>query len=267
MRAWAGSWLSAFTKDGAKFLPIGKATIAPAFPSVKNWFKLATKTDAPLPVFQARNELTLTNTTPKKPSRIQTRNRRLILDAALEVFSRDGYGGATLDAIAKGAGLSKPNVLYYFDGKTEIYVTLLSQLLETWLDPLVELDPQGDPVEELLGYVRHKLDMSLELPTESKLFAGEILKGAPRIAEHLKHDLKPLFDRKCRVVQDWIDSGRLAPVDPAHLIFSIWATTQHYADFGAQVAVLLDTKDPSAGAHAHLEQMFRRLLAPPPSTD
>lgn len=217
-----------------------------------------------LPVFHAQPELPVTDTTAKKPSRIQTRNRRLILDAALEVFSRDGYGGATLDAIAKGAGLSKPNLLYYFDGKTEIYVTLLSQLLETWLDPLIELDPDGDPVEELLGYVRHKLDMSLELPAESKLFAGEILQGAPRIAEHLKDDLKPLFERKCRVIQDWIDAGRLAPVDPAHLVFSIWSTTQHYADFGAQVSVLLDAKDPTARAHAHLEQMFRRLLEPRP---
>jgi len=198
----------------------------------------------------------------KKPSRIQTRNRRLILDAALEVFSTDGYGGATLDAIAKGAGLSKPNLLYYFDGKTEIYVTLLSQLLETWLDPLIELNPEGDPVEELLGYVRNKLDMALELPSESKLFAGEILQGAPRITDHLKHELKPLFDSKCRVIQDWIDAGRLAPVDPVHLIFSIWATTQHYADFGAQISVLLDDQDPAARAAKHLEQMFRSLLEP-----
>lgn len=216
-----------------------------------------------LPYIPAPSETPVKDTTAKKPSRIQTRNRRLILDAALEVFSRDGYGGATLDAIAKGAGLSKPNLLYYFEGKTEIYVTLLSQLLETWLDPLIELDPDGDPVEELLGYVRLKLDMALELPAESRLFAGEMLQGAPRMAEHLKHELKPLFDSKCKAIQDWIDAGRLAPIDPAHLIFSIWSTTQHYADFGAQVSVLLDNTDPADGAHTHLEQMFRNLLQPP----
>tara|TARA_R110002049_G_scaffold189354_2_gene357737 strand:- start:1296 stop:1919 length:624 start_codon:yes stop_codon:yes gene_type:complete len=204
----------------------------------------------------------VTDTPEKKPSRIQMRNRRLILDSALDVFSRDGYGGATLDTIAKGAGLSKPNLLYYFESKTEIYVTLLSQLLETWLDPLVELDPEADPVEELLGYVRHKLDMALELPAESKLFAGEILQGAPVISGYLKDDLKPLFDRKCGVIQDWIDAGKLAPVDPAHLIFSIWANTQHYADFGTQVSVLLDDQNPAKRAHLHLEQMFRRLLTP-----
>lgn len=204
----------------------------------------------------------MTQTPEKKPSRIQMRNRRLILDAALDVFSRDGFGGATLDSIASGAGLSKPNVLYYFEGKTEIYVTLLSQLLETWLDPLIELDPDGDPVEELLAYVQRKLDMSLELPAESKLFAGEMLQGAPRMRAHLEDELKPLFDQKCAIIQNWIDTGRLAPVDPAHLIFSIWSSTQHYADFGAQVSVLLDHEDPAKRAAAHLEQMFRRLLQP-----
>lgn len=198
----------------------------------------------------------------KKPSRIQMRNRRLILDAALEVFSRDGFGGATLDAIASGAGLSKPNVLYYFEGKTDIYITLLSQLLETWLDPLIELNPEGDPVDELLAYVQRKLDMSLDLPAESKLFAVEMLQGAPRMGAYLVDDLKPLFDEKCAIIQNWVDTGRIAPVDPAHLIFTIWSSTQHYADFGTQVSVLLDHTDPAPRASAHLEQTFRRLLQP-----
>ncbi len=199
---------------------------------------------------------------PKKTSRIQMRNRRLILDAALEIFSRDGFGGATLDAIARSAGLSKPNLLYYFEGKTEIYVTLLSQLMETWLDPLVELDSTGDPVEELLDYVRRKLDMSIEMPRESRLFAGEIIQGAPQMKPHLQSDLKPLFDEKCAAIQAWIDEGRLAPVDPAHLLFSIWSNTQHYADFETQIGVLLGDNSTQPRALRHLEQMYRQLLTP-----
>ena len=199
--------------------------------------------------------------TAKKPSRIQKRNRRLILDAALEVFSRHGYRGATLDQIATEAGLSKPNILYYFDGKEDIHVTLLSQLMDTWLDPLVELDPKGDPVEEILAYVRRKLVMAQELPRESRLFAGEILQGAPRIRPELEGHLKPLFDEKCQLISDWVEAGRLPPLDPRHLIFSIWATTQHYADFECQVTLLMGgAEDPYPSAAAHLETMFRRLL-------
>ncbi|WP_187429036.1 HTH-type transcriptional regulator RutR [Roseobacter fucihabitans] len=199
----------------------------------------------------------------KKTSKIQQRNRSRILDAALNVFSLHGYRGATLDQIAEASGLSKPNILYYFDGKDDIHVTLLNQLMETWLDPLVTLDSQGDPLAEILGYVQRKLDMARDLPRESRLFAGEILQGAPRMAPHLHSGLQPLFEEKCAVIQAWMDAGHLNPVDPRHLIFSIWATTQHYADFAAQVQVLL--REETSGhdqATVYLETLFTRLLTP-----
>ncbi len=198
---------------------------------------------------------------PKKPSRIQMRNRRVILDAALNVFSQHGYRGATLDQIAAEAGLSKPNILYYFQGKEQIHLTLLSQLMETWLDPLVELDADGDPKSEILDYVQRKLDMARDLPRESRLFAGEILQGAPRIGPRLHSELKPLFDQKCAVIAGWAKAGKIADINPQHLIFSIWATTQHYADFEAQVSVLVG-EDPDAHdtASQHLREMFGRML-------
>jgi TetR/AcrR family transcriptional regulator len=199
----------------------------------------------------------------KAPSRIQQRNRILILDAALEVFSRHGYRGATLDQIAKQAGLSKPNILYYFGGKEDIHVTLLNQLMKAWLDPLKEMNPNGDPIKELLGYVHRKLDMALELPRESRLFANEILQGAPRMGPHLSADLKPLFDEQSRVISNWMDAGKIARCDPGHLLFSIWATTQHYADFAAQTEVLLpEDERRQDGASAYLDQLFTKLLTP-----
>ena len=187
--------------------------------------------------------------TKKAPNRIQQRNRTRILDAALEVFSSHGYRGSTLDQIAREAGLSKPNILYY--------------LMETWLDPLKEMDPNGDPTEELLGYVNRKLDMAIELPRESRLFANEILQGAPRMGPHLIADLKPLFEDRTAVISRWMDEGKIAKSDPAHLIFAIWATTQHYADFAAQTEVLLpDQSRREGGAHGFLTQLFSKLLAP-----
>ena len=203
-----------------------------------------------------------TEKTARKPSRIQQRNRRLILDAALEVFSAYGYRGATLDQIAAASGLSKPNILYYFDGKEDIHVTLLNQLMDTWLAPLRELDPGGEPLEEILRYVHRKLEMSRVFPRESRLFANEILQGAPRIGPHLERDLKPLVDRVAAIIDGWAAAGRIARVEPRHLIFSIWATTQHYADFDAQVQVLMTGAAAHDGAAAFLDQMYRRLLAP-----
>ena len=200
----------------------------------------------------------------EKPTRtrIQERNRTAILNAALEVFSQFGFRGSTLDQIAEQSGLSKPNLLYYFPSKEAIHVELLEGLLDTWLDPLKEMNPDGDPVEEILDYVHRKLEMAREFPRESRLFANEIIQGAPRIMPDLVEGLKPLVDEKTKVIQKWIDDGKIAKLDPYHLIFSIWATTQHYADFDVQVRTVLGgVDDPFPGADAYLDQLFRKMLA------
>ena len=198
----------------------------------------------------------------RKPSRIQLRNRGLILNAALDVFSAHGYRGATLDQIAAASGLSKPNILYYFDGKEDIHVTLLNQLMDTWLDPLRQIDPDGEPLEEILRYVHRKLEMSRLYPRESRLFANEIIQGAPRMGPHLETGLKPLVDEIATMFGIWAAAGKIAPVDPRHLLFSIWATTQHYADFEAQVQVLTGDAPVHEGANAFLDVLYRRLLTP-----
>jgi len=203
-------------------------------------------------------------TAPAPRTRIQKRNINAILEAALEVFSAHGFRGATLDQIAKEAGLSKPNLLYYFASKEAIHVAVLSELLDSWLDPLVALDADGDPIEEIVGYAMRKLDMSRDLPRESRLFANEIVQGAPRILDKIKGPLKELVDEKAALIEGWIKAGKIAPTDPYHLIFSIWATTQHYADFDVQVRGILR---PAGNDHfdeaAHfLTTLYRRLLIP-----
>lgn len=197
------------------------------------------------------------------PTRIQRRNRARILDAALPIFVANGFGGTTIDRIAQGAGLSKPNVLYYFSGKQAIYEALLETVLDRWLEPLEALDRDGEPLEQILAYIRRKLVMSREMPLESRLFAAEILQGAERIEDVLRGPLRRLVADRVAIIRNWIAEGRLAEVDPHHLIFSIWATTQHYADFDAQiVAVLGAGHDPLAEAELFLETLYRRLLAP-----
>ncbi len=197
-------------------------------------------------------------------SRIQRRNRQAILDAALEVFSAQGFRGATLDRIAEVAGLSKPNLLYYFASKEAIHMALLSGLLDTWLDPLRAIDPAGEPEAEIMAYVRRKLQMSRDYPRESRLFANEILQGAPRMRAAIEGELKALVDDKAAVIRGWQAAGRIAPVHPHHLIFSIWALTQHYADFDMQVRAVLGPGggDPFPEAARFLDTLFGRLLAP-----
>ena len=200
---------------------------------------------------------------PRRESRIQRKNRELILSAALQEFSARGFAGTTIDQIADAAGLSKPNVLYYFASKDTIHVALLQAALEMWLAPLREIQADGDAADQLLAYARRKLEMSRDYPQESRLFANEILQGAPRLAPILGGELRALVEEKSALIAQWSAQGRIAPVEPRHLLFSIWALTQHYADFEVQVrAVLGEGHDPFAEAQVFLDQLYRRLLAP-----
>jgi TetR/AcrR family transcriptional regulator len=175
----------------------------------------------------------------RKRTRIQAENEERILDAGLDVFSTYGFRGATVDQIAARAQMSKPNLLYYFRRKQDIYTAVLTRTLEMWLAPLGAMDPDGDPSEEIAAYIRAKLEQARDRPQESRLFAGELIQGAPMLRPVLETDLKAIVDTKAAVMRGWIAAGRLRPVDPVHLVFMIWATTQTYADFDVQVEAVL----------------------------
>jgi TetR/AcrR family transcriptional regulator len=203
-----------------------------------------------------------TKTKPVINTRIQTRNKDVILKAALDVFSASGFRGATVDQIAARADMSKPNLLYYFHRKEDIYVALLEHTLTDWLEPLRKIDAEGDPLQELTRYISIKMDMSNANPKASRLFANEILHGAPMIEKYLKGPLRQLVTEKAGVIQSWIDAGKLAPVDPFHLIFAIWSVTQHYADFAVQVDAVLGRREDIKSAQKAVLDILLRGLRP-----
>lgn len=200
----------------------------------------------------------------QRKTRIQEEKQELILEAALDVFSASGFRGSTLDQIADAAGMSKPNLLYYFRTKEAIHRQLIDRVLTTWLEPLRAFDAEGKPEAEIRSYIRRKLEMARDFPRESRLFANEILQGAPHIEDELKGPLKELVDEKAEVIRAWARAGKIAKCDPYHLIFSIWSTTQHYADFDVQVRAVLGQANAGEGrfedAARFLEGLFMEGL-------
>jgi TetR/AcrR family transcriptional regulator len=170
--------------------------------------------------------------------RVGEQKRQRILDAALEIFSRNGLHGARLDQVAERADVSKTNLLYYYETKEVLYLAVLSRMLDRWLEPLEALTPDSDPEQAISAYITRKLALSRDEPAASRLFCMEMLHGAPLLGQLLSGPLKRLVDRKALVIRRWIREGRLADVDPRHLLFAIWSMTQHYADFEVQVEAL-----------------------------
>lgn len=161
-----------------------------------------------------------------------------ILKAALGVFARLGLDGASVEAIAQAAGISKANLLYYHATKEALYLAVLEQGLALWLAPLSRFSEGDDPAEAIAALIDAKLALSRDHPEVSRLFALEMLRGAPLLKPVLAGPLKAVFDAKVAVIQAWVAAGKLDRVDPPHLIFALWALTQHYADFAVQVRAL-----------------------------
>ncbi|WP_343712588.1 TetR/AcrR family transcriptional regulator [Inquilinus sp.] len=171
--------------------------------------------------------------------RLRRAREAQILDAAEGVFAEAGFSGATMQGIAERASLPKANVHYYFGTKEALYRAVLSRILDLWVDAFDHLVPERDPAEALTAYIRDKMRWSRTRPLASKVFANEIIHGAPQVADYLSGKLKRTIDEKARVIEGWIAAGRMAPVDPRHLVFTLWAATQTYADFEAQIRAVL----------------------------
>lgn len=171
-------------------------------------------------------------------SGIRQENEAQILKAAEAVFAEYGFKGATTQMIAERAGIPKANLHYYFPTKLKLYRTVVDNIFQIWLRSANSFDESDDPVEALTRYIGEKMDISRAHPNGSKVWANEILHKAPVIQDYLETTLREWTDGRVAVIRRWIDEGRIAPVDPHYLLYMIWATTQHYADFGHQIATL-----------------------------
>lgn len=169
---------------------------------------------------------------------IRRENERVILEAAEKVFAEAGFGGATMQLIADMAGLPKANLHYYFATKEDLYRQVVRNIFEIWLHAADSFDTAADPAEGIGAYIDAKLEISLRHPFGSKVWASEVMHGAPVIQDYLETTLRDWTEGRIKVIQRWVDEGKMAPVNPRHLLYMIWATTQHYADFGHQIETL-----------------------------
>jgi TetR/AcrR family transcriptional regulator len=194
---------------------------------------------APLPKSAARARRALAGANGRRPGSKRLHNEARILKAAEEVFASAGFSGARTAAIARRAGVPKANLHYYFGTKEALYRKVLENILEVWLALGDSIRADADPAEALAAYVAAKVEHSRRRPHASKVFANELLHGAPQIKGYLRNELKRWVDGKARIIDGWVAQGRLAPIRARHLFFVLWAMTQTYADFDVQVAAVL----------------------------
>lgn len=204
---------------------------------------------------------------------IRERNKELILRAASEEFADKGFAASKTSDIAAKAGLPKPNVYYYFKSKENLYREVLESIIEPLLAASAPFNSPGHPADVLTAYIRSKIRISRDLPHASKVFASEIMHGAPHLSTQQTEQLNAQASHNVACIQRWIDQGLMARVDPHHLLFSIWAATQTYADFDWQISVVtgkakLDDADYEAATQTILRLVLKGCeVSMAPATD
>ncbi|EKO3385904.1 TetR family transcriptional regulator C-terminal domain-containing protein [Vibrio fluvialis] len=169
---------------------------------------------------------------------IRRRNQELILQAAADEFVKHGYKGTSVQAIADRVNLPKANILYYFKSKTGLYKALLQDILTLWNEGFSESAIDSSPQAVLRNYIVGKMRYSRTHPQESKIFAQEIIQGAPVIRDEIQFPVVNWAAGKASVINAWVEQGLIRPVDPLHLLFLIWGATQFYADFDTEIQLI-----------------------------
>ena len=207
-----------------------------------------------------------------KPGKIRDRNLTNIINAAEEEFVQNGFRGASIQNIADRAGIPKANVHYYFKSKDNLYVTVLDNIINLWNDVLGEITVDDNPAEVLDRFIRKKVELSYTHPRASKLYAMEMIQGAPHLKGYIRTEMRQFVRRIAQIIEQWIEQGRMDKVDPMHLIFLIWSSTQHYADFDVKILTVLNRAEYETDMIEDISNFLSQIilkgcgLTPPPQT-
>jgi len=170
---------------------------------------------------------------------IRAQNQAVILAAAEEEFVLKGFGGATMQSIADRAELPKANIHYYFKNKKNLYQVVLHSIIQEWNDGLVTMTVDSNPKVVIEKFVRTKLRQAFAHPNRHKLFALEVIVGAPHLHDFMSSTMKEWALDKAKVMKIWHEQGKISIADPLQLLILIWATTQRYAEFETEIVGLM----------------------------
>ena len=173
-------------------------------------------------------------------SRIRQKNQELIIEVACHLFAEQGYAATKMADIAKQADIPKPNVYYYFSTKDNLYRAVLNTVIQPLLEASKPIELLDDPAEALTEYIKTKLRISRDHPDASKVFANEVMSGAKSLPSDIADELLVQSKMMVSKFETWSEQGVMAKLSPQHLMFTIWAATQTYADFSWQICNVMD---------------------------
>ncbi|KJY81806.1 TetR family transcriptional regulator [Vibrio galatheae] len=193
-------------------------------------------------------------------SRIRKKNQQLIIEVASEQFATHGYAATKMVDIALAADIPKANVFYYFSSKDKLYYAVLKTVTQPLLEASQPIEQLTDPVQALSEYIEAKLRISRDHPHASKVFANEVMSGAKSLPEDIGREL---FNQSRMIIDKfstWSQQGLMDDIPAHHLMFTIWAATQTYADFGWQICNVMQKEQLDNDDFKQAAQFITQLI-------
>ena len=197
---------------------------------------------------------------PPAPRAARVRKEAAICAEAESQFAKFGFEGASLEQIAAALGLSRHNLLYYYPSKEALYRRVLDEVLAEWLARMAGIVGGTDPEGALREYIAAKLRFSRERPAGSQVFAREVMAGAPRFRDAIQAQVLPALNADVKTFERWARQGLIKRLDYRHLMFTIWSSTQAYADLAPQFAILLGKSVLEEADYAAAEGLITQLV-------
>lgn len=191
---------------------------------------------------------------------IRAQNQALIIETAEQVFARQGLAKTTTQMIANEAGLPKANVHYYYRSKKDLLEGVLERILHLWLDSVSRFTVEEGPTVSLTRYISEKIDQSRLNANASKVFAMALIGEEEFVLSYLREHFVRELSRDKDTIQSWVDQGLMSPISAEHLFISIWAMTQTYADFEAQVKIVLQKDVLEESDYDEAKQFITRMV-------
>ena len=167
--------------------------------------------------------------TPKGAAAVD--KRRLILDAAVVVFARQGYGGCRVSDIADEAGVAYGLVYHYFRSKDEILDTLFLERWNVLLEAIREVDRETDPPlparEKLYAIVSFIVDSYRHDPDLMKVIIVEVTRAANTFGRSHLAEIREAYDGIARIVEKAQASGEFkATVTPTFAAMAFYGAIE-----------------------------------------
>lgn len=154
----------------------------------------------------------------EKTKRVKGEVRKKILNAALELFAVKGYEGASIRDIADKAGVTLPNIYYYFKDKKGLYQAVLKDTVADLMEILIKLDdPEASFRDRFIALGKAKMRMAAQKNAAIELFIKEMLSGGiaspgltPSLAGAMQTGVKYLEE----MISSAVKKGEIKPINP-----------------------------------------------------